>query len=115
MSQPPLGSYLKSHRKRSGLSQRQLAKILGYRSRSVVSRHECSNSMPSLETALAYQAIFRVPVADLFPGRYHNIEKAIEMQVAALKAMLEKKSANDADAKATAQVLEWINERTCIQ
>lgn len=115
MPQSPLGSYLKSHRKRSGLSQKQLAELLGYDSRSVVSRHECSNSMPSLEIVLAYQAIFRVPVSDLFLGIYQKIEKVIEAQLADLRATLEEKSAHDRDANVTARVLEWINERNCTQ
>jgi len=40
-----------------------------------VSRYERRVQRPTLETALAYEAIFRVPAKKLFAGLYHKVEK----------------------------------------
>lgn len=64
----PLTHYLITHRKRAGLSQDELAFLLGSKSGTKVSRHEQERREPSLKTALAYAAVYRVPVEDLFPG-----------------------------------------------
>lgn len=64
----PLTQYLVTHRKRAGLSQRELAFLLGSKSGTKVSRHEQERREPSLKAALAYAAVYRVPVEELFPG-----------------------------------------------
>jgi hypothetical protein len=58
--------------------------------------------------ALSYEAVFRVPVAQIFPGFYQTIEQAIEERLAALEIEFQAKSAQDRDAKATARKLEWL-------
>src|ERR1039458_8748831 len=78
MNQPHLATYLRSHRKHSGLSQRELAYLLGYPDEGQVSRHERAYSIPSFLIALSYQAIFRVPVSDLFPVAYETVRQTIE-------------------------------------
>lgn len=70
---PPLENYLRTHRKRAGLAQRDVAFLLGARSGSRVSRHERFERRPTLEVALAYEAIFRTPVAELFTGLKHEV------------------------------------------
>src|SRR5437879_2490611 len=54
-----LHNYLLTHRKRSGLSQDEVAFLLGRRSGTKVSRHESFARMPGPRTLLAYEAIFR--------------------------------------------------------
>lgn len=70
----PLESYLRTHRKRSGLSQDDLAFLLGSASGAKVSRYERRTIQPKLETALAYEAIFRIPTRELFAGLYQKVE-----------------------------------------
>jgi transcriptional regulator with XRE-family HTH domain len=71
--------YLRSERKRGGLSQHDVAALLNTRARTV--RHyEQSHRLPPLETALAYEAVFGVPVAELFPGLYAAARKAVRMR-----------------------------------
>jgi len=65
MNHSEVASYLWSHRRQSGLSQRELGFLFGYPDKRQSSRHERLATMPSLLTALSYQAIFRVPIADL--------------------------------------------------
>lgn len=72
-----LNNYLYAHRKRSGLTQKDIAYLLGHYDGNQVSRHERSRQKPSLIAAFAYQAIFGVPVEELFPGLYRDIKAEI--------------------------------------
>lgn len=111
MSQHHPGSYLRTHRKKSGISQRELASIVGYEHRSSVARHERAESAPPFLMALAYEAVFQVPVSELFPGFYQTVEHMAETRLAELESALQEKSARDRDAKATARKLQWMWER----
>src|SRR5439155_10104206 len=63
-----LPNYLKASRKRTGLSQADVAYLLGVRSGTKISRYERFSRVPNLETALALEALYHLPVADLFAG-----------------------------------------------
>src|SRR5208282_6911904 len=77
MTSPQLPNYLLSHRKRLALSQDEVAFLLGTRSGAKVCRDERFLREPSLETALAYVAIFKRPASELFGGLYQKIEKQV--------------------------------------
>jgi len=105
------GNYLRTHRKKSGLSQREMGTLLGYNDPGQVSRHERSSSIPPLATALAYELIFRVPVSAIFFGMHGSVERDIEYKLQQLEAGLHKRSVADQDANLVAQKLIWLNER----
>jgi transcriptional regulator with XRE-family HTH domain len=111
MAQQPLANYLRSYRKRSGLSQLELARLLGHDREGQISRHERACNVPPLPAALAYQAVFQVPIAELFPGLYRSIEREIETRLVAFELSLQEKDAKDSDGNATAHKLEWCSER----
>ena len=75
MPRRKLPNYLRTHRKRYGLSQAEVTYLLGEKSQAVVSRHEQFQRAPSLKDALAYQALFGTPVAELFAGMYQQAER----------------------------------------
>jgi DNA-binding XRE family transcriptional regulator len=104
-------SYLRSHRKRAGLTQRDLANLLGYLSHNQVSKHERAETLPSLLIALGYQALFRVPIAELFPGVYGTVKLGVEERLAAIESELHQSSAKGREAHAIARRLEWLCER----
>ena len=83
-------SYLKTHRKRLGLSQRELAALLGCRSETLVSRYERLARKPSLEVAVACQVIFDAPLDEVFPGIYAPVEKAVLDRALRLAKALER-------------------------
>ena len=81
MATHKLENYLKTYRRRAGFSQDEIAYLLAARSGAKTSRYERFRRTPSLETALAYEALFGVPVApegtsvenpafDVTPSRY---------------------------------------------
>ena len=52
MSKKIAGNYLRRHRRTRGLSQRELALLVGYKQQWQVSRHELSKTMPPLRYGL---------------------------------------------------------------
>lgn len=103
-------SYIRAHRRRSGLTQRELAGVLGY-TEAQVSRHERARALPPLVTALVYEALFRVPVAELFPHAYQKVKGDIETRLTEMEQALQKKSAKGRAANMIARKLEWLSER----
>ena len=111
MKESRLASYLSSHRKRSGLSQKELGQLLGYPSEGTVSRHERLCSTPPFQVALGYEAVFRVPVSELFPGALERIRQEVEQRIARMERQLQDSSAKGREAARIARKLEWIWER----
>src|SRR5882672_7906399 len=77
MASPQLPNYLLANRKRLALSQDVVAFLLGAQSGTKVCRYERFARVPSLETALAYEAIFKRSVSELFGGLYQNTEREV--------------------------------------
>lgn len=84
MSSHPLPNYLRMHRKRTGFSQDEVASLLGVRSGAKVCRYERNRRVPTLETALAYEAIFHVPTRELFLGTHQKVEKQVSRRAGRL-------------------------------
>jgi transcriptional regulator with XRE-family HTH domain len=72
-----LQNYLRTYRKRSGLSQDEVAFLLGCRGGTKVSRYERSARKPNLETLFAYEVMFGASARELFAGMYQKVEKRI--------------------------------------
>ena len=73
----PLTCYLKTHRKRLGLTQNEFAMLVGGKSEACVSRLERLTRKPDIETAFACQVLFDVSVHEVFPGIYASVEQAV--------------------------------------
>jgi DNA-binding XRE family transcriptional regulator len=71
-------NHIRRYRKRGALTQGDIAFLLGAACGTKVSRHERAKRPPSLQTALTYQAIFGVPVHELFPGDYSEARAAVQ-------------------------------------
>src|SRR5262249_51613344 len=111
MTQQNIHCYIRTHRKKSGFTQRELATVLGYDSEGQVSRHERANVVPPFLVALGYEVVFRVPVAELFPGVYGSVEHEIEARLAEMEEALQQKQAKGTQAKTIARKLEWFSAR----
>lgn len=76
----PLPNYLLANRKRLALSQEEAGFLLGVTGESKgakVCRDEKSVREPSLQTALAYEAIYQRPTRELFAGLYEKVEQEV--------------------------------------
>ena len=91
-----LTSYLRTFRRRTRLSQNEIAFLLcgGCKSETTkrkcsatgttVSRHESGQQRPSLETLIAYEIIFGTQLNTIYPERYAALHQRIRNRAAAL-------------------------------
>jgi len=86
MTSAHLSNYLRANRKRLGLSQAEVAFLLGAETGEMVCRHERFAREPGLETALAYEAIYQRPSRELFAGLYQSIEREVAARAKSLTA-----------------------------
>jgi transcriptional regulator with XRE-family HTH domain len=80
MSSSHLTNYLRTNRKRLALSQEEVAFMLGFKGEDKgikVCRDENFAREPSLQMALAYEAIYGLPIRELFAGLYEQVEKEV--------------------------------------
>lgn len=84
-----LQNYLRTFRKRAGLSQDEVAFLLGCRSGTKVSRYEHFRRLPTLQTAFAYEIIFRTSARELFAGVFEGARRTTIRRVQALHEKLD--------------------------
>ena len=84
-------SYAKTHRKRSGLSQDELAYLLGDKTTSFILKTEHSKEMPSLSRALSYQILFGIPAEEIFTGLLQQQQNLIFNKIVELSGNLERR------------------------
>jgi transcriptional regulator with XRE-family HTH domain len=100
-----LPNYIRTYRRRAGLSQDEMAFLLGCRDGSKVSRYERFFRQPSFETALALEAIFGTSAPELFAGLY---EKTLLIIQERAQTMAERLAQSDANRK-NKRKLELLN------
>jgi transcriptional regulator with XRE-family HTH domain len=106
-----LENYLRSYRKESGLSQQEVAFLLGCEDGTVVSRYEKRRRLPPIETALACEEIFGVPVGELFVGMRQSVGKDIAKRRTELRSRLQGKTLRGSAAQVAAHKLRWLAGR----
>src|SRR5258706_10075515 len=106
-----LENYLRSYRKQSGLTQDEVGFLLGRRNGAQVSRYEKRHRLPPLQTALACEEIFGVPISELFAGVRQAVGRDIEKRRVELRARLQAGTPNAHDARMTAQKLRSLDDR----
>ena len=90
MRSETLAHYLRSHRKRLGLSQDEVAWLMGCASGSKVSKYERFFCEPSLKAVLAYEIVFRVPAREMFAGIFEAVQMVTTRRAQALIKQLER-------------------------
>ena len=76
---------LRTHRRTWGLSQQELAEILGFESPTQVSRIEHGKRVPRIEIALACSTLFGVSLDELFPQLAAEIEEKLRKRISQLR------------------------------
>ena len=99
-----LQTYVRSYRRRSGLTQSELGFLLGCQDESKVSRYERCARLPTLENAFAYEAVFGAPTRQLFAGVYEQTLTTIQQRA----KLLAQRLAQDKSNKATARKLKLL-------
>lgn len=78
MSAKYLPNYLKTFRKRAGISQKELALLLGSSSGSKVSYYESDKRIPTIKTIFMLELIFNAPASQLFQGIFEDAKNDVE-------------------------------------
>lgn len=104
MPADPLPHYLRTFRRRSGLTQRELSWLLGCESRSKVSHYERFVRKPSLESILAFELVFEAPARELFGGIFEAVAAVVKRRAKILLRRVETGTASP-DTKLKARVL----------
>jgi transcriptional regulator with XRE-family HTH domain len=105
-----LENYLRTHRRRLGLTQADVAYLLGVQSSGKVSRYERFARRPALETAVAFEIILGVPVGDLFAGVREDVEYEVKKRARRLRRRLTRRQANRRPLAAVTAILDRSNE-----
>ena len=74
-------NYLRSYRLRWGLSQGELAYLLGWSSSEVISRIEMKQRDPTLKLVIGCFVLFGAPAAELFPDLSATMEAEVVARV----------------------------------
>jgi len=111
MATQRLENYLRTHRKRSGLTQREIAFLLGWKTAGSLGRYEKRRRLPPLKTALACEEIFGISVGELFAGMRQEVGKDISKRRVQLRARLQTTAPKVNDARMTAHKLRWLDDR----
>jgi transcriptional regulator with XRE-family HTH domain len=82
--------YLRTHRRVWGLTVKELASLIGFKSAAHMSRIENSKRAPKVEVALACQVIFGIPPSAMFPHVYTLVEDKVMWNIYQLHSALEK-------------------------
>jgi len=64
-------------RKQHGLSQKQLAALVGH-DRTMISMYERGRALPSLSSAGMFQLLFGLNITEIFPGLFRRLEQELE-------------------------------------
>ncbi|PYP85992.1 MAG: hypothetical protein DMG65_19600 [Candidatus Angelobacter sp. Gp1-AA117] len=108
MAHHRIANYLLTHRKKSGLTQEELARLVGYRNAGPVSRQERGVAVPSLFVAFTYSTIFQVSISELFPGITNAAKTVTEARLADFEDILGRKDGRGRDPHATGRKLEFL-------
>lgn len=109
MNSRRLENYLKAYRKKTGLTQREVSFLLGWKAGEQLSRYERRHRLPPLRTALACEAIFRIPVAELFAGVHQSVDRDIAARIGTLIADLQKEGGRGKQLRLSTRKLTWLS------
>ncbi len=85
-----LGNYLRTYRKRSGLTQNEVAFLLGCKDGTMVSRYERGARHPQLRTLLTCEVVLATTSRELFAGVYQKVEAEVAQRAKLLARRLRK-------------------------
>lgn len=90
MTHQPLRTYLRTFRRRTGLSQDEVAFLLGSMCGTSVSRHERGTRIPLLQTVLGYAFILGADVPALYEGAFRDVQFVVRKRARGLCRSIER-------------------------
>jgi transcriptional regulator with XRE-family HTH domain len=90
---------LRAYRKSSGLSQRELAALLGLRSQGLIAEYETGKKHPGIKALIACALIFDRPIRMIFPRLHSSVALEIRARAQRLQASTSSRRRPRASAK----------------
>lgn len=84
-------NYLRTHRRKIGLTQAEVAFLVGSKNPMTICRYERDSQIPNLETVLAYEYLFQTPPRIIFYGLVERIKQETNKRIEELLRKSEKK------------------------
>jgi len=109
MAKRYLANYLRAYRKSSGLTQAEVAFVVGI-NRTDLWYYETGRREPSLRVLIAFQALYHIPIWRLFAGVYLDGVGATKRRLRALRGKL-LACTSTKQSRQRAQKLAWISAR----
>ena len=91
-----------------GLTQADVAFLLGFKTTTTVSKHELAKRRPSSKTALAYALIYGVSVKDIFGGEFIRMEPEINRRTETLIKKIKSTEKQSVKRQYRLSKLEWM-------
>lgn len=111
MAYTPLQNYLRTFRRRSGLSQKELAELLGAASGAKISRYENFSRVPCAATIFAYEVILGQPAEELFGGAYGAVRRSVQDRARRLSERLNRRPTNPRTARKLATLRAIVDSK----
>lgn len=80
--------YFRTVRLRSGLTQSDVAFLMGWKQRNLISLLETRAREPSLNIIVGYRVIFGAQLRDLMPGRICDVRRSVKCRASMLLPQL---------------------------
>ncbi|MDO8473128.1 MAG: helix-turn-helix transcriptional regulator [Dehalococcoidia bacterium] len=107
----PLDNYISTHRRMAGLSQDELAVLMGNEMRESIGRYEQGIRRVDLHGALALEVILDEPLQYLFAGVSEKVRADVARRAKALlEGMTDKPNAKNAEKLATLDRLAHLDD-----
>jgi transcriptional regulator with XRE-family HTH domain len=103
MAQPFFKNYLRTYRKKLGLSQRQVAAIVGFKSSAKICDLELGVMMPTTRDCVAFGVLYKRSFRELWPMLNLEIEAEIDHRIRRLIGELEKDGSGPEDRRKRAK------------
>src|SRR5690242_4594284 len=78
MPVPPFKNYLRTYRKKLGLTQREVAEILGFKSAAQLCDLELGEVMPTTRDCVAFGVLYKRSFRELWPNMNLEMEAQID-------------------------------------
>jgi transcriptional regulator with XRE-family HTH domain len=104
-------NFLKTCRRRAGLTQADAAKLTGSRGPLQFARYERHLVDPPLRIAVACEQLFGVPIAELFGGLNDEVNASTLRRSRSFKERLTRAVIDAPNNRRLLHTLEWITER----
>ena len=82
-------NYLRLHRRQRGLTQEELAYLLGYQSGAKISRLEQIEPAQVLSLGFAFELLFGVDAREIYPALYEAVRETVVQRIRELEARLQ--------------------------